>query len=215
MDLLLFCVHVAPNIAPQHRQEESDKFILLGNTDHNVEIFFQKPMLAARPMRLFPSVFFPPLPHVFIGREVLQYNVLQGLRSSRLVKINGSKGIGKADLVKACCWYLNYRLHMVEFQEILWVPYQEEIRKEEPFCHFQQIFYLIKNASLSWKSFVDAAVAHLAKLAQYYSSRKTLLVIDAKKVTSKDGLSKLSTFLEEFIKVCFFYFKFLFYVSFE
>lgn len=90
---------VSPNIAPEHRQIENENFYLLPDgADHNVPIFFQRPVAMSQKKRFVPTVQFPPPPHVFVGREIDQFNILQALQTSRLVRVSGNRGIGKVSL---------------------------------------------------------------------------------------------------------------------
>lgn len=191
----------SPKIPPANRREEAEKFCLLPeDTDHNVPAFFQVPITVTQKKRFVPPVQFPPPPHVFVGRKVEQFHILRALQSSRLVRVSGATGVGKADLVKAVCSYANIRLHMVGFHDILWVPYQEEIRSGEPFCYFQDLLGLLSDFSPAYR-FLDKAQTPIAKLVDYFQLRRTLLVMDAKGFSTTEGLGKLGLFLEEFIKV--------------
>jgi hypothetical protein len=200
-DMACHEILVSPTIAPEHRRKEVEKFCLFPReADHHVPIFFQRPITVTQKKRFIPPVLFPPPPHVFLGRDVDQFHILRALQSSRLVRVSGSRGVGKTDLVKAVCAYANHRLHMVGFHDILWVPYQEEIRSGEPFCLFQEMLALVNDSSPAYR-FFDSAQKLIVELVDYFQLRKTLLVIDAKGISTQGGLGKLSLFLEQFIKV--------------
>eukprot|EP00980_Cylindrotheca_fusiformis_P003949 scaffold871_cov130-Cylindrotheca_fusiformis.AAC.26 len=199
-DIACHEILVSPNIPRQNRRREAEQFCLLpAGGDHDVPIFFQRPITVTEKKRFIPPVRFPPPPQVFIGRQVDQFHILSALRFSRLVSVSGARGVGKADLIKSLCAYIIRRLHMVDVHDIVWVPYQEEIRSGEPFCYFQGLMKIFNDASPT-SQFFDKARTHIAKLVEYYRLPKTLLVIDAKEFSTMNGLGKLGLFLEEFIK---------------
>eukprot|EP00980_Cylindrotheca_fusiformis_P003952 scaffold871_cov130-Cylindrotheca_fusiformis.AAC.29 len=182
------------------RGAEVKKFCLLPRDgNHNVPVFPQQPIPITRKQQNVPPMQFPPPSHLFIGRQLDQKSVLDALKSSRLVCVSGARGVGKADMVKAVCARTNRRLRLVDIRDIVWVPYQEEIRSGEPFCYFQALMKIFNDSSPT-SQFSDKARRHIDKLAKYYRLPKTLLVIDAKEFSTVNGLGKLGLFLEEFIK---------------
>jgi hypothetical protein len=199
-DIACHEILVCPRILPQHRHEEVKKFCLLPtDANHNVPIFFQRQQKMSSPRRKQQSISFPPSPHAYVGRELEQNRVLQALRQSRLVRVSGLKGVGKSALIKACCHYLNDRLHILDFHEIIWVPYQENDQKVTPFDHIKEVFQLIQAEECV--SFLARARDSISKIVEYLHFRKTLLVIDAKDIKLDHGITNLSMFVEELIKV--------------
>mmetsp|Transcript_103878 Transcript_103878/g.155542 ORF Transcript_103878/g.155542 Transcript_103878/m.155542 type:complete len:984 (-) Transcript_103878:345-3296(-) len=198
----------SPHIHPEDRQNEIDKFCLLPlGANHDVQVFFQPPLPPTpRPKRYIPPTLFPLPPTTFIGRESDKYQVLQALkRGSRLVRVSGDRGVGKSALVKSCCRYLNERLHVVDLDEILWIPYHRN-RNEMPFSVFEKVLDTIREHRESpderspTTPFLGKARQFIAKLVEYFDARKTLLVIEATHFASGRDISRLCEFIEELLR---------------
>jgi hypothetical protein len=122
-------IRISPRIAMEHRVEEAVKFCLLPeNGFHDVPIFFRKDGGRRRRQKrrkkcYIPPIMFPPPPQI-LGRQVEQYGIIQALVSCRIVRVSGPSGVGKADLVKACCEYINRRLHLMNIHEIVWFTFR-------------------------------------------------------------------------------------------
>ena len=198
---------VSPNIPQEHRAAEVQKFCLLpADQDHNVEIFYQRQVPQHRRKKFIPPVLYPPPPQICIGREVDQYKLLQAIRRSRLVRVSGVRGIGKLALVQSCCRYMNERLHMVGFNEILWIPCPnrpECSTDDSPFGLFEDILDSIHDESdrEPVHYFLSKARECIHKIVEYFRFRRTFLVIDAKQFILNSDIHRLCLFIQEILRV--------------
>lgn len=117
--------------------------------------------------------------------------------------------MGKTALIKAVCQYIHYRMPMMDLTDIQWVDTSQDrllMRSEEQ--DWQPIIDLIHDNGnsnhattppTSNRQFLQQAGEHMIKLVETFQHRKTLLVVDAKRIHKKDSLQKLGIFLEEFV----------------
>jgi hypothetical protein len=195
---------VNPRIPTKNRAEEASKFCLLPhNGCHDVPIFFQNHHHQhgspnRRRKQYIPHVTFPPPPQIHLGRQMEQFKLIQSIQVCRLVRVSGPVGVGKNDLVKTCCQYLSDRLHLLDIHEILWVTYTSQPTRRESehrSGRFDQIFHLVRDASVSVEAFTSETRDAVLNLMDDCYTRKLLLIIDAKELTSQESATKMGVFV--------------------
>jgi hypothetical protein len=156
-DLACQEILACPALAWQDRQEEVQKFCILPRSaSHDVPIFFTASMspraslFASRPPTP-PPVFFPPPPADFLGRDLDIFRIVQALKvGTRLMRVSGPHGIGKSSLVKTCCRYVSSRLHIMNIEDIVWVPFEEERDEDSIFGLFTKLYEGFQDEAPAW-----------------------------------------------------------------
>ena len=102
-------------------RQATEKYRLLPEgKNHNTVVFEKRDELNKIAAPAIPQVrILPQPPQVFVGRQVNVYELLCGVKESRLVRI--ASGMGGASIVKAACQYMARRRE--EFlHDIVWLP---------------------------------------------------------------------------------------------
>ena len=175
-----------------------EKFVLLPEDgDHNVKIF--EPFTSPRSVLELPSAsmsssprtrILPIPPHIFEGRQVEIFRVLDALKSTRTVRVTGPVGIGKGSVVKHVCRYIQERQHIFlrEISEILWLP------SSGPEDDFLSVFCSIFASNSATTE--EAYNRSQQQLMDNLYENKVLLVIDARKAQSVQSSKKIADFLD-------------------
>jgi hypothetical protein len=196
----------SPLIPWEERRQEVKKFVLLPEegVNHNVYIFFTEP-LSPRSTYLRKRAplnsCFPPPPSVFLGREVDMYRVIGDLKWSRLVRVSGPPGVGSNALVKACCRYISERSQLFGFDEILWMPMEQDNDISRCFAELYESFHDVGDRSVLYFQLRESGGC-VQRIINHFHSRncKSLLVLDAKKILLEDGIKKFTFFVETLLQ---------------
>lgn len=208
---VLCCAHLSRD----ERRKEVEKFVLLPEDgDHDVIIF--EPSSSSPPMSrprssktLRPSLssvssqsnqFLPVPTHIFEGRQVELYRVLDALKSARVVRVTGPAGVGKGSVVQRVCRYIQdrQRLFSREIAEIQWLPSPEAQQGQDDYLSkllttFCSIFAATANSS------PDGYQQCQRNLLSYLRESKVLLVIDTRMAQSPQSSSKIAAFLKDVV----------------
>ena len=133
-----------------------------------------------------------------MGRRVEMFQILQKMKTNRLVKIFGEPGIGKTSLVAACCQYISDRIHIMDVEEILWVPSDQEVQKDDGIRNILgELFAFIQDDCS--RSFLQNECNDLVRKAvELLKDKKTILIVDAKSFL-ENGMKILASFLHELL----------------
>ena len=190
-----------PHLDRNESRTEMEKFVLLPEDgDHNVKIF--EPSTSPRSVLELPSTSMPssprtrilPIPpHIFEGRQVEIFRVLDALKRARLVRVTGPVGIGKGSVVKHVCRYIQERQHIFlrEISEMLWLP------SSGPEDDFLSVFCSIFASNSATTE--EAYNRSQQQLMDNLYENKVLLVIDARKAQSVQSSKKIADFLDQVI----------------
>jgi hypothetical protein len=67
--------------------------------------------------------------------------MVQALKvGARLMRVSGPHRIGKNSLLKACCRYVSTRLHIMNIEDIVWVPFEQERDEDSIFGLFTKLY---------------------------------------------------------------------------
>jgi hypothetical protein len=200
------------------RRREVAKFVLLPEYgDHNVVIFVpscSSPLMSRRSNRALrpqsssvlstSSNRILPVPtHIFEGRQVELYRVLNALKSARVVRVTGPVGIGKGSVVQRVCRYIQdrRRLFAREIAEILWLPSQGGAQQDDDLSQLITTFSSVFSTTATTASApTDVFQQCQRQLLSYLHENKVLLVIDARKAQSPQSSSKLASFLNDVVR---------------
>lgn len=197
---VLNCAHLDRS----QRLKEAEKFVLLPEgADHNVTIFEQSYTNSCRPQTPPSSLrssrrVLPVPPHIFTGRQVETFRVLDALKSARVVRVTGAVGVGKGSVVQKVCRYIQERQDscMSEIGEILWLP-TVRMEAQDDVSEMLTAFCAVFNSS-SVNDEESYNQCH-QQLLNYLFENKALLVIDARKAQSPQCVVKIASFLHDVI----------------
>jgi len=213
-------VMCCPHLGRDERRKEVEKFVLLPEDgDHNVIIFEpsssspRRPCSSTRALRSSCSSvssssnrILPVPTHIFEGRQVELYRVLDALKSARIVRVTGPVGIGKGSVVQRVCQYIQdrQRLFSREIAEILWLPSPETQQGQDDelsklLTTFCSVFAATTTTSSTTLSSPVAYQHCQRQLLSYLHENKVLLVIDARRAQSPQSSSKLASFLKDVV----------------
>ena len=200
---------VCPTLEEGVRQDQAQRFCLLpsrpaDDSHHKMKIFSAESI----PSESAPwdttrqnvprAASFPPAPELFLGRDLDIFRILQALRDgTRLVNISGHNGVGKSALVKACCRYISNRLHIMNIDEIIWLPFDQNDQEESESvvkCWLEELFDRMQDDTPVW-IFQNDCGYRIRQIMQYLQDRRPLIVIEAKNLLPQ-GMTKLASFLQ-------------------
>jgi hypothetical protein len=196
-------------VSPTLEEEQAQKFCLLpsrpvDNNHHDVQIFSAESIspesVALDTTRKYipRAASFPPAPEIFLGRDLDIFRILKALREgTRLVNISGHNGVGKSALVKACCRYISNRLHIMNIDEIIWLPFDQNDQEESESvvkCWLEEIFDRMQDDAPVWL-FQDECGDRIRQIMHCLQDRRPLIVIEAKNLLQQ-GMTKLASFLQ-------------------
>uniref|UniRef100_A0A7S1UTK6 CHAT domain-containing protein n=1 Tax=Grammatophora oceanica TaxID=210454 RepID=A0A7S1UTK6_9STRA len=203
-------VENAPEIPASARQTEVSKFVLLPEgKDHHVQIFNPQGMWRS-PMRLTTSslmdsssshqIPFPP--DIFEGRQVDVHKLLVALRSARLVRIAGPKGIGKVSVVQAACHYMRERPHSFPNQ-IRWLP-SDDMDGDELTTLFSSIFNVLESEPESSLNRLDNDswfTQCRRKILRTVGNQRFVLVLETRRLSGSEArFRKIASMLTYLIR---------------
>ena len=205
----------AMRVSPMVRNSkaEYEKFILLpelpdSDPYHDVHIFQHivdlHPLAPPDGGKLTNhSRILPRVPRFFIGRESDMYTVLEALRSSDLVRIQGGPGVGKSTLVAATARYIEQRQKSFLFDDILWLAAHHESvdSKDTLSLSFSRLLKVISRARNTPPQEELAYGEYWGLLLRQIQGKRTLIVIDGKDFTTIAALEGLDVFLSELLKI--------------
>jgi len=203
-------MRVSPMV--QNSKAEYDKFVLLPEVSdddphHDVYVFANSDELARakldgcsqRKARVLPRV-----PQCFIGREMDMYTLLEALRSNDIVQIAGSSEIGKATLVAATTQYIAQRQKSFLFDDILWLPVQEEAIDMED-CLYRDLSHIVdiimKSSDTPCQLQRDYALCW-GRTVRSIQNKRLLLVIQWKKNAFRSARRNMEYFLRDLMRHC-------------
>ena len=205
----------AMRVSPMVRNSkaEYEKFILLpelpdSDPYHDVHIFqhnigFHSLAPSEGTKLRDHSRMLPRVPQFFIGRESDMYTVLEALRSSDLVRIQGGPGVGKSTLVAATARYIEQRQKSFLFDDILWLTAQQESvdSKDTLSLSFSRLLKVIARARDTLPQRDLAYREYWGLLLRQIQGKRTLIVIDGKDFTTMASLEGLGVFLSDLLKI--------------
>ena len=204
----------ATRVSPMVRdsKNEYEKFILLPELPdddpyHNVHIFTNdlidderrdKSSFTQPYTRVLPRV--PPF---FVGRETDMYTVLEALRSSDIVRIEGPKGVGKSALVAATVRYIEQRQKSFLFDDILWLPVQRESLDAEDLLYMSlsRMVDIIGKASVALPQEEIAYGQEWGRILRQVQGRRILLVLHGQLFGTDKSGEGLCLFLKDLLRV--------------
>uniref|UniRef100_A0A7R9ZCI5 CHAT domain-containing protein n=1 Tax=Pseudictyota dubia TaxID=2749911 RepID=A0A7R9ZCI5_9STRA len=198
----------AVKLCPQipNAADEVRKFLLLPEDgDHDVPIFFTKPRTSSfgRKPSLLPSPWMLPAPpEVFVGREMDMYRIIQNLGRSRLVRITGCPGSGKASVAAAVARYISVRERtFTHFDEVIWLPLIYTTRTDTLSPCFYELFAMLQDEGLAMSLQHNAKYQQVVgQIFESLCQAKVLLVIETKAFLEIQSMNKLSIFLHDLFR---------------
>ena len=168
---------------------------------HNIPVFFAQPVQPREagkdeaPTETQPSNQLPALPHHFLGREMVIFEMLEALRVDDIVRIIGSPGCGKDSVVAAACRYARKRRDAFNFDEIFWLPAPEGVVPEEDtlYADLCNCINFLRNAGTDNEEEEDDTV--LDRIEIELENLQILLVVDERQFQYRTAQSALEKFI--------------------
>lgn len=184
--------------------DRSQGFCLLPeNGNHDVPIFSKDPQ-GPSPVQSeneLPDLL-PVQSDNFVRDDLEMYRTLQAVKYNRLVRLIGPAGIGKATLAKECCTYLSEcdRLEVVDIDDIAWksVDPNEQAPSQRNADVMASSFWKLSRQWLKGSS-TSSSDFHCRDVIEYFKEKRSLLVIEAKKL-KKEGILLMHSFLKQLIE---------------
>mmetsp|Transcript_11090 Transcript_11090/g.26633 ORF Transcript_11090/g.26633 Transcript_11090/m.26633 type:complete len:1650 (-) Transcript_11090:171-5120(-) len=170
---------------------------------HEVPIFFQNEVPESSLDEFSDNLLFeearktlPKVPKYFIGREVDMCRVLDSLRVEKIVRIGGSRGMGKSSLVAAVCRYVQKRQNAFQYDDVFWLPVARGVVPEEDTLFADLVMYtgLMMNADHDLSSDMDALECK-ERIEIELEGRRCLIAIDSRKFENARSAESLENFL--------------------
>jgi hypothetical protein len=206
-DLAIHQVLNSPAIQENIRQDEAQKFALLPEGgDHDVKIFFMKPMKPTSFLRKRApqNAAFPRCPSRIVGRQIQMYQIIRGLQGSpmRLVRVSGDPGVGTDTVVQASLEYIAERRSINKFGEIIWLPRRDGSEVSNDFAKLYDECLRDERYQLSAGGPTSKGESHALKIVEHFRHRKikSLLVLDGKEILSNKGIQLLSYFIQTLLR---------------
>jgi len=142
----------------------------------------------------------PKIPRYFTGREVDMCRVLDALRTEKIIRIGGLRGMGKSSLTAAVCRYVQKRSSLFNFDDVFWLPAARGVVPEEDtlFADLVEYTRLMMKSDHNISEDEDALECR-DRIEIELEGRTTMLAIDSRKFNSEVASENLETFLSELI----------------
>ena len=200
--------HAQESVRVEEITKDVKRYVLLPRMDdddpfHDVPIFFCK-KVPEKSLDEFSETLLleearktlPKLPKYFIGREVDMCRVLDSLRAEKIIRIGGTKGMGKSSLAAAVCRYVQKRPKSFRYDDVFWLPAARGVVPEEDTLFADLVLYtsLMMNADHDISSDMDALECR-ERIEIELEGRRCLIALDSRKFESVNGIENLESFI--------------------
>jgi len=200
--------HAQESVRVEEITKDVKRYVLLprkGDDDpyHDVPIFFRaqvpentldefsETLLLEESRKTLPKV-----PKYFIGREVDMCRVLDSLRVEKIIRIGGTRGMGKSSLAAAVCRYVQKRPKSFKYHDVFWLPAARGVVPEEDTLFADLVLYthLMMNADHDISSDMDALECR-ERIEIELEGRRCLIALDSRKFETSNAAENLENFI--------------------